>query len=126
MGVVHRDYLSRLRIPVDGSDGMVLYTRTRVVFSTGFKRVVIGGRGPYIEFSRGQILFATREASELHYFFRELRSVPDDLKIYYQKHKVDYADYVPGLLYASPFDLYLDDGACSVERRDERQGRLFP
>lgn len=119
------DYASRLRIPLAGSESLYLYTRTRVLFSTGFVRVVIGGRGPYVEFSRGQIVCETRDAAERHYFYRELRSVPDDVKIYYQLHKVNYADYVPGLLYVSPFDLYLQDGQCGIERRDDRQGRLF-
>jgi hypothetical protein len=119
------DYASRLRIPIGGHASLPLYTRTRVLFSNGFVRVVIGARGPYVEFSRGQIVCETRDADERHYFFRELRSVPDDVKIYYQLHKVNYADYVPDLLYVSPFDLYLQDGTCSIERRDERQGRLF-
>ena len=120
-----QDYSSRLRIPIDGSESISLYTRGSVLFSTGFRRVVIGGRGPYVEFSLNQIVCKTTEAAERHYFFLELRSVPDNVKIYSQLHRVDYADYLPGLLYVSPFDLYRLDGICSIERRDERQGRLF-
>ncbi|MFA4971543.1 MAG: hypothetical protein WC683_02940 [bacterium] len=67
-----QDYAARLRIPVEGSTMMRLYTETGVLFSVGYRRVVIGGRGPYIEFERSQIVCQLQEVHpSSHYYYSQ-------------------------------------------------------
>lgn len=89
--------------------------------STGFSRIVHGGRGAYVEFLDEQMvkdnLYIPSDAEwrldhqrSLHY----LRSVyyieyavknDPKVKVYFQKKIVDYADYVIGRWYISPTKL---------------------
>lgn len=84
----------------------------------GYERVVIGGRGPYIEFTddqiqRDAIRIPTSKEYKLHNsmsYYHEYRS--DDssyVKVYYQKIGVQYADYKVGYWYISPEDLLAED-----------------
>ena len=105
------DYSSRLSIPLAGSPDVSFFTKSGSRLATGYERVVIGDRGPYVEFKLEQL-----NADELcespvgHYYYAELRSVVDDVKVYVQIYRVSYADYVPGLCYVSPFELYDERG----------------
>jgi hypothetical protein len=60
-----------------------------------------------------------------HYYYAELSF--DGVKVYDQKHRVRYADYVPGMLYASPFVLKTADGnvAIAPPTTNTKQGSLF-
>lgn len=112
-----RSYDQRLSIPLSG-EGMStkFFSRTGVHIATGYTRVVIGDRGPYVEFRTEQLKQeAMREVDAAHYYYVELRSVPDDIKVYVQVHKVDYADYEPGMCYISPFDLVDEDRRPFIE-----------
>lgn len=108
-----QDYAKRLRIPV-GPTRIVLVTPDGEVFSRSYCRVVIGGRGPYIEYERFQIEVAMQQAPTQHWYFTEWRT-DGGIKIYDQIRRVDYADYRPGLLYVSPFDLRDVKGGELVE-----------
>jgi hypothetical protein len=101
------NYPDRLQIPVYGEAGREFYSRSGVHVATGYLRVCIGQRGPYVEFKRDNF----REGvlipqGRRHYYFDELRTQQDNVFVYYQLKVVDYADYRPGLFYISPFDLY--------------------
>lgn len=119
------DYARRLRIAVEGNPTQQLFTASGALFSCGYERVEIGGRGPYVEFRREQIECPLRRADVEHYYYVEHRSVPDRIKVYDQLHRVDYADYRIGLLYVSPFDLFLHNRERAIEVPAEKQGRLF-
>ena len=108
------DYTSRLRKPLIGSTGHRFFTRSGSNVANGYKRVVIGARGPYVEFEPWNLVEGEfNEAKVEHYYYVELRTCVDNVKAYYQVRRVDYADYVPGLVYISPFDLY-DEGSLAL------------
>ena len=124
-----QDYAARLRIPLVGASELPrLFTSSGVLFSAGYRRVVIGGRGPYIEYERKHIVcVAHKMRVSSHYYYEEWRSAADNIKLYEQKHKVKYADYVPGYFYVTPFDLWLDTGMPAIEpwKKNPKQGSLF-
>jgi hypothetical protein len=103
--------------PVPEDAGLEFKTRCGTVLGRGYVRVVIGGRGPYVEFDDSQIVAeAVRvppdQAWRLdpkyvgHAFYTEWRSADDAfVKLYFQRKLVDYADYRLSHWYVSPFDL---------------------
>ena len=50
-------YEKRLQIPLSGDDHIRFETSTGLHVATGYTRVVIGGRGPYIEFLPGHLIW---------------------------------------------------------------------
>ena len=116
-------YKSRLKITIDG-DEIRLFTPYGVVLGNGYERVVISKRGPYVEFTGEQINLAIcavpkdeewRLESKVAYYV-ELRTLADNIKIYYQLKTVAYADYKVDFYYVSPFDLTLDDGTPIITK----------
>ena len=116
-------YRRRLRIAVEGDSQLQLHTSSGWPFSVGYLRVVIGGRGPYVEFTRSQIVMELLKSDKKHYYYVELASAEDAVKVYDQLHTVRYADYKIGRLYVSPFLLYKADGMCTI-RQKETDGQL--
>jgi len=131
-----QDYRTRLLIPEAGDPKMRLFTRCGTLIADGFVRVVIGQRGPYIEFDNEQLWRSHLcvRADELyrfndpHMYYAEYRSNDDaDVKVYWQKEAVDYADYRVGLYYISPFDLVDGDGhelILPLVKEAPRDGRV--
>ena len=120
-----QNYAARLKIPVKGDSFKTLFLPCGELFSHGYVRVVIGGRGPYVELQRAQILAELKLPEIPHYYYVEHRTEKDDVKIYEQVRTVNYADYVLGLYYVSPFDLRLADCSAVIAPRQKRQGELF-
>lgn len=96
----------------EGPPPQLYCVRCGLLLAKGYKRVVIGGRGPYIEIEpqhmelRNTIHVADWRLSSPQAYYVELRSrCACNVKIYHQRRTVSYADYVPGLYYISPFDL---------------------
>ena len=91
------------------------FTKSGKLLATGYERIVIGERGPYIEFSNQHIIFdhIFPPLGEKHrigndtYYYDEYRSVENYVKIYHQKRTVKYADYKIGFYYISPAELYV-------------------
>ena len=114
------NYQERLKIPLEGDNSTRFETGTGLHVATGYTRIVIGQRGPYIEFSPDQIILANlhvpknerdrlREPRRSYVYYFEWRTNDDaNVKVYEQKKTVDYADYKVGLLYISPFDLFVE------------------
>jgi len=109
-------YKKRLLIDITGNDSLIFQTESGSTLAIGYERIVIGKRGPYIEFTKTQIDISAifipektryRLTSRLVYY-NEWRSNKDNVKIYEQKKTVSYADYKIGLWYISPFDLRVD------------------
>ena len=84
----------------------------------GYLRVVIGKRGPYVEFYVNQILwdsFFVPDSEKYRLtsnvvFYDEYRSKDSSyVKLYRQKRLVAYADYRFDYCYISPFDLLRDE-----------------
>lgn len=113
------DYKERLLIPIDGMDfdDITFLTPSGLEIAKGYERVVIGERGPYIEFHsdniiKGSIRVPTDKMWKAHnprVYYVEWRSrCKSFVKVYYQVKEVDYADYKIGRWYISPFDLTSD------------------
>jgi hypothetical protein len=116
-------YEERLKIPVDGSAEIDLYTESGVRLTKGYRRVVIGERGPYVEFGASQLRAAVavpedqlwRITSDKAFYLHFEPSDEPGLKIYWQKRTVDYADYRPNCYYVSPFDLRNEIGETLID-----------
>lgn len=104
-------------VPVSGNPSFPLFTSSRLHVARGFCRVVIGGRGPYVEFNDAQVVVESLNPVEVvHYYYDEWRSADQSkLKFYRQKYRVDYADYKPGMWYATPFELFDSHGVVLIE-----------
>ena len=111
-------YSERLRIPLEGSESAKFFTKSGTHVATGYERIVIGGRGPYIEFKADQIVeesFSIPEDQEYRktdrrVYYIEARSDDEsNVKLYIQRRTVKYADYKVGMLYISPFELKTDE-----------------
>lgn len=108
-----------LLINVDeGSDDMEFYSDTGLLLAVGYTRVVIGKRGPYVEFKEKHIKWrhfyvsaceAYRQTNDV-VFYLEYRSFDRaNVKLYLQKKTVAYADYKIGLCYIAPADLLREE-----------------
>lgn len=111
------NYEERLRVPLIRTT-LDLYTKSGSHIAVGYERIVVGGRGPYIEFDEGQLILDELFVPEdqrwrfqhgMSYYY-EYRTKTDNVKVYRQKKIVDYADYLIGMWYISPFDLRKQDG----------------
>lgn len=101
---------------MDGDPSLGLYTSSGVQVATGYERIVVGDRGPYVELEMEK-LHAERLRADCapHYYYIEMRTIPDDIKVYVQVHPVDYADYIVGRAYVSPFSLMTADGTKLID-----------
>lgn len=97
----------------------------------GFNRIVVGDRGPYVEFLPGQIdtkdiHIPEKELWRLHdrrVYYIEFRTRGiENVMVYYQLRTVSYADYKIGMFYISPYDLYLTNGRRIICGKD---GEVF-
>lgn len=106
-------------IPLDGLPDASFYSTSGTLLARGYTRLVIGGRGAYIEFSPEQMavenLHIPREQEwrlqSEHAYYLEHRSCDDaNVKVYEQRRTVNYADYRIGLFYIAPADVILKCG----------------
>ena len=91
-----------------------LYFKDNILFASGYERIVHGGRGDYIELSKSQIKVDLKshfdqkipeelpETPEETFYYYWLEPIGREEKIYWQCHKVNYADYKRGFYYISP------------------------
>lgn len=96
-----------------------LFTANGTRLASSFERVVVGDRGPYVEFTKEAVNWdALHVPVEQRYrlksrlvFYTEYRSNDEaNVKIYLQRHPVQYADYRVGMVYISEDDLRFGDG----------------
>jgi len=117
-----------LYVNKDGDKDVNLYSNigSQIKISNGFNRVVIGGRGPYVEFTDNQIVLESFTVpkdqlyrfSDKRIYYIEFRSIDDsNIKLYYQLKTVAYADYKIGMFYISPYELFTKDGQCIVRSK---------
>jgi hypothetical protein len=111
-----KSFIKRLRVPLEGRDKLFLYSKSGTLLAIGYTRVVIGKRGPYVEFSEPQIQLQNfqipieeeyRVANGVSYYIEYRSKDSCYVKLYFQKRTVAYADYKVGLYYISPFDLVM-------------------
>lgn len=115
---IQSGYRKRLIIPEFCEEDITFYSPSGLKVACGYIRVVIGDRGPYIEFS-DEMMGSSPDIYIPHEqkwriknplcFYVEWRTNDENyIKIYEQKRTVKYADYQTGLWYISPFDLISD------------------
>lgn len=112
---IRQGYWQRLILPEFPPEGGPVEFRTKsgTLIAVGYERVVIGDRGPYIEFAPGRIMkegweIPVDQRWRIHgrcYYVEGRTSDEANVKMYYQKNTVAYADYKVGMWYISPFDL---------------------
>jgi len=129
------DYKERLRLHVEGNDHTRFETKTGLHVATGYTRIVIGGRGPYIEFLPNQLIWDNlhipdeQKRRKEHpwkdrVYYMEWRTKDKSrVKVYEQIRPVDYADYRIGLLYISPFDLLVQGEAVITKLYSKTKAR---
>jgi hypothetical protein len=96
---------------------MEFLTESGLIVATDYVRLVQGGRGDYIEFAPEHMCMANLIVPEdqqyrllpqwkdrVYYF--EFRTEDEcNLKVYYQRRTVEYADYKIGMFYIAPHGL---------------------
>lgn len=99
---------------------MELHTKSGLLIASGYSRIVRGDRGEYIEINREQININAihiptncKWRTQLRWrdivYYIEYRTKDKcNVKVYLQKHKVGYADYIPGFYYVHPNDIKED------------------
>lgn len=117
-------YAQRLKISVDDKSEVSFFTRSKLQIANGHIRVVIGKRGPYVEFAGDQIIrdniYIPKDKEyklqNEYPYYHEYRSKDEYyVKLYYQQMTVSYADYKVGLWYASPSDLIMEEDGEFVD-----------
>lgn len=104
-------------IPSFLSTSQPLYTSADTRICSSFNRIVIGDYGAFVEFSPGQanrdvFCIAPGQEYRLEERYKNCKyiwlTIPDSshVKIYYQKHTVTYADYIPGMYYVSVHEVF--------------------
>ena len=94
-----------------------LYTSCGTLICSNFDDIVVGDYGAYIEFSSEQanediFIIAPGQEYRLEPQYKNAKYIwltindGSQIKIYYQRHPVDYADYKPGKYYISIYEVY--------------------
>lgn len=118
MDIVQKYYATLPWWCILNGDCIPLYSENGTQISNGYTRIVIGHYGAFIEISPSQIIkdnLKIKEGQEYrindeqyskHVKYHWLTTKDgSDCKIYLQQKTVDYADYVPGMYYISPFEI---------------------
>jgi len=105
-------YANQLDMPLDGAMGFIRALGTTI--ATGYNRVVIGDYGAYIEIRPEQMILENicqlipgKPKRAVKYIWMKLKKsvYGKNVKIYFQKGFVSYADYLPGMYYVAPEDV---------------------
>lgn len=117
---VHSLYLENLPpwLSTTGDKECLLFSLDDTLIATGYNRIVIGDYGAFVEFDISQLVKDNIQPKKgQEYRYKEERyknSVKyywytaidnSNIKIYYQKKVVVYADYKPGMFYVSPYEI---------------------
>ena len=119
-GDVREKYLETLPswCSLSGAETL-LCTISGTVLCSGYRRIVIGDYGAFCECSPEQINASMlqckpgeeyrfqneRYAKNVKYLWLTPKDA-SDCKVYFQKKIVEYADYLPGMYYFSPFEAF--------------------
>ena len=80
-------------------------TLSGLVVANDFVRIVNGGRGAYVEFKGESLITSAFHIVSVKHFYYIEYATTDNVKAYFQLHKVSYADYLRGMWYISPIHL---------------------
>lgn len=121
LGDVRQKYLKALPAwcKIDGDPKCGLFSERGTRIAYGYNRIVIGDYGAFVEITPEQIetltiklapgeeyrIYDERFASRVKYHWYTTK-VPAQIKLYHQQKPVTYADYVPGMWYVSPYQVF--------------------
>lgn len=107
---------------IDGDKSAILKTEQGTCIARGYKRIVIGDYGAFLEITPEQICKQNvmvapgqeyriqdeqyRDHVKYYWYTAKDRS---NAKLYFQQKTVAYADYVPGMWYISPYEVVLSE-----------------
>lgn len=103
-------------LPLGECANVQIYSASGTLLAQGYTRVVMGGRGAYIEFTPGQMVMENLHIpheqewriNNDHAFYLEHRSRDEaNVKVYEQRRTVGYADYQIGMFYIAPADVII-------------------
>lgn len=109
---------------LDGDPSASLCSLDGTLLAVGYKRIVVGDYGAFVEvapeYMRVENLRCQpgqeyrmndeRFSKNVKYFWLTAKD-QSSCKIYFQKKTVSYADYVPGMFYISPYEVYEENKA---------------
>jgi len=121
-----KKYSELLNIPIDGNK-ISLFTNYPNAIAKSYQRVVIGQRGPYVEFNKYDIFekelyIPTNQLyrlSDPKVYYIEFRTIDKDIKVYYQMRNVAYADYLINHFYISPNDLCTENNVPCIKKQED-------
>lgn len=107
---IRKHYEENLKIEKEGDHTRTFYSEDLTPVAIGYNRVVIGDYGPFVEFTKEQLQMAKfkdkwprNPDKDVYYYWL---TGPNNIKCYEQVKTVSYADYLPGMYYISPKELY--------------------
>lgn len=115
---VRDKYLINLPEIDNPGDGKKIYSLSGTLIADGYNEIVIGDYGAFIEFDKEQAIkenIKVKKGQEyrindpnynknVKYYWLTAKD-DSDVKIYYQRRTVSYADYIPGMFYVSPYEV---------------------
>jgi hypothetical protein len=116
------EYLNSLPSELDiyGNNNFNIYSKHKTLIATGYDRIVIGDYGAFIEIGIDKMILDNckmKKGQEYRYFDEKYRdnvkyiwltaNDNSDIKIYFQKKTVVYADYKVDKFYVSPYEIIL-------------------
>ena len=81
--------------------------------SESYTRIVFGDRGPYIEIEPKHTVWSNFECTRRGIGYFNKWYSPDGIMIYDQRRTVKYADYLPGMVYVSPYEVKVAIGSVA-------------
>ena len=104
---------------LEGDNNAALYSLDDTPICVGYERIVIGDYGAFVEITPENICRSSlcckqgqeyrysdkRFSGNVKYLWLTARD-ESNCKVYLQQKRVDYADYVPGMYYISPYEVY--------------------
>ena len=115
-------YLAELPLEwnICGNDNCEIYDIYYNLVARGYSRIVIGDYGAFVEIPLDKMILndIIVKPGEEYRFKADYINVKyhwyclkqnHDIKIYYQKHTVAYADYKPEMFYISPYELHIKE-----------------
>lgn len=106
---------------LEAGEDTPLYSLPGTKICTGFKRVVIGDYGAFVECAPEQMVLSSlqcKHGQEYRYLDERFSKTVkylwltardnSDCKIYLQQKRVEYADYIPNMYYVSPYEVTPD------------------
>ena len=119
---VRQKYLDNLpeQLNIGGDINFQIHSLDGTLISDDYNRIVIGDYGAFIEFDKSQVfknhlkiksgqeyrINDPKYSEHVKYYWLTPKD-NSDMKVYYQKRTVGYADYSPEMFYVSPYEVLL-------------------